>query len=300
MIYVMAMESSTQAELIAPLHCEIGEGPLWHPDLGALFFLDIPPGVIHAYYPSTHVCRPFCKTRVTGGFTLQADGSLLLFQDGHIVILQMNGLLHEVADNQCPGNERFNDVIADPEGRVFAGTLGGNGKLLRFDLDGSVTQLLEGLGIPNGMGFTPDLRGMYFIDSTPRQVYYFDYDRKTGGLSNMRVFAQVPHGEGVPDGMMVDEAGYVWTAVWFGGRLKRYSPDGKLDREVFLPVRQTSAVAFGGEDLQDIYVTTAATTIADGLLPGGYNSSTPRGGGLYRLRIEGIRGKLPFRSRLFL
>ena len=293
------MNRGRRADLVAPLACEIGEGPLWHPDMEALFFLDIPLGLIYAYWPGMNVCRPFCKTRVTGGFTLQADGSLLLFRDGSIAILRMDGQLREVAGGLCPENERFNDVIADPEGRVFAGTVGGNGKLLRFDRDGSVTQLLDGLSIPNGMGFTPDLRGMYFIDSAPRHLYYFDYDRNTAELTNKRIFAQIPHAEGLPDGMVVDEAGCVWTAIWFGGRLKRYSPDGELNREVFLPVRQTSAVTFGGRDLQDIFVTTAATTAADSLLPGGYNSSAPRGGGLYRIRIDGIRGKSPFRSRLF-
>ena len=176
---------------------------------------------------------------------------------------------------------------------------GGNGKLLRFDVDGSVTEILDGLGIPNGMGFTPDLRGMYFTDSTPRRLYYFDYDRKTGQLSNQKIFAQIPVEDGLPDGMAVDEQGYVWTAIWFGGRLKRYAPDGRLDRELFFPVRQTSAVTFGGIDLGDIFVTSAATNAADGLLAGGYDSAAPRGGGLYRFRVNGVRGRTAFRSRLF-
>lgn len=287
-----------QVKSVAAVSCEIGENPLWHPEIEALFFVDIPAGTIYSYWPSSDVCRSFCKTRMTGGFTLQADGSLLLFQDGRIALLKMDGAVQELAAGLCPGNERFNDVIADPEGRVFAGTLGGNGKLLRFDTDGTVTEILDGLGIPNGMGFTPDLRGMYFTDSTPRRLYYFDYDRKTGELSNQRVFAQVQGTEGLPDGMTIDAEGYVWTAIWFGGRLKRYAPDGRLDREVLLPVSQTSAVTFGGEDLGDIFVTSAGTNIADALRPEGYDSAAARGGGLYQLRVDGIRGRMPFRSRL--
>ena len=285
-------------ELVAPLVCEIGENPLWHSDSKQLFFLDIPAGEVHAYDPSKTTLTLHSRTRVSGGFTIQQDGSLLLFQDGRISLLQPDGTLREVGSGLCPRNDRFNDVIADPEGRVFAGAMGGNGRLLRFDLDGSVTEMFDGCGIPNGMGFTPDLQGMYFTDSVPRKIYYFDYDRRSGSLTNRRTFAEIPLEEGAPDGMSVDEDGYVWTAIWFGGRLKRYAPDGTLEREVMLPVKQPSSVTFGGADLTDIYVTSAATSDADSLAPPGYDKTAARGGGLYRVRLQGSRGKLPFRSRL--
>jgi D-xylonolactonase len=229
---------------------------------------------------------------------LQADGTFLLFQDGRVSILGLDGVQRVVASDLCPGNDRFNDVIADPEGRVFAGAMGGNGRLLRFDRDGSVKQVLEGIGIPNGMGFTLDLKGMYFTDSVPRQIYRFDYDRGTGALSHRRVFAEIPQDQGVPDGMAVDAEGFVWTAVWFGGRLKRYAPDGTLDSEVHLPVRQTSAIAFGGPALSHVYVTSAATHEADALKPPGYDTNAQRGGSLYGFRVRGIQGKPLFRSRI--
>ena len=120
-------------ELVAPLACEVGENPLWHPEANTLFFLDITKGTVHAYHPATQNCSVAAQTRITGGFTLQRDGSLLLFQDGRIATLTQYGVLREVARGLCPGNDRFNDVIADPEGRVFAGAMGGNGKLFRFD-----------------------------------------------------------------------------------------------------------------------------------------------------------------------
>jgi len=285
-------------ELVAPLKCEIGENPVWHSDVNALFFVDIAAGEVYAYYPAASETKLAGRTRVTGGFTVQQDGSLLLFQDGGISVLSLNGSLREVARDLCPANERFNDVIADPEGRVFAGAMGGNGRLLRFDPDGRVTELFDGLGIPNGMGFTPDLRGMYFTDSVPREIYYFDYDRATGNLSNRRIFAEIPLDEGVPDGMAVDTDGYVWTAIWYGSRLKRYAPDGSLDREVKLPATQTSALTFGGTGLTEIYVTTAAISTSDSLAPPGYDTNAFRGGGLYRVTVPGMRGKQPFRSRL--
>ena len=223
-------------ELVAPLSLEVGENPLWHADAATVYFEDILGGTIHAYIPATGAYQLVCKTHITGGFTIQEDGSLLLFQDGRLSLMSLNGSVREVASGLLPNNNRFNDVIADPEGRVYAGAMeGGSGRLIRFDPDGTVTDLFDGLGIPNGMGFTPDLTGMYVTDSVPRKIYYFDYDRKTGDLTNRRVFAEIPKPDGVPDGMSVDADGYVWSAIWYGGRIKRFSPDGKLDREVFLP-----------------------------------------------------------------
>lgn len=284
--------------LVAPLNCQVGENPLWHPELQTLFFVDIFGGTVYTYTPSTESHRLFCQTRVTGGFTFQEDGSLLLFQDGAISMLGLDGSLREVATGMCPQNERFNDVIADPEGRVYAGAMGGNGRLWRFDTDGSVTDLFDGVGIPNGMGFTPDLKGMYFTDSEARKIYHFDYDRKTGNLSNRRVFVEISADEGLPDGMTVDAEGYVWTALWFGSRVKRFGPNGKLERELFFPVTQTSSVTFAGPDLEDMYVTSAGAPAAGSLVPPGLDRTAPRGGGLYRLRVPGMRGRQAFRSRL--
>lgn len=287
-----------QVELMVELDCLTGENPLWCAELGKLVFVDIPRGIIYGYDPAAAKCDVIARTRVTGGFTLQGNGSLLLFQDGPIATLGADGSIRELAASACPGNDRFNDVIADPEGRVFAGTMGGNGKLLRFDTDGSVTEICDGCGIANGMGFTPDLRGMYFTDSVPRKIYYFDYDRATGNLTNRRVFAEIPSEVGCPDGMTVDADGFVWSANWYGGRLRRYAPDGHLDREVFLPATQTSSVTFGGSALDEMYVTSASKVEADPLRPAGYDLNAWRGGGLYRVRVPGVTGRLPFRSRI--
>lgn len=286
-------------ELVAPLDCHTGENPLWCERRKKLLFADIPRGVVYGYDPATAKCDVMARTRVTGGFTLQEDGSLLLFQDGPIAVLGTDGAVREVARDACPGNDRFNDVIADPEGRVFAGTLGGGkGRLLRFDTDGRVTEMMSGIGCANGMGFTPDLRSMYFIDSFARKIYLFDYDRRSGNLSKRRIFAKIRREDGLPDGMTVDAEGCVWTALWYGGRLQRYTPNGKLDQEIFLPATQTSSVTFGGPDLNEMYVTTAGNSEPDPLVPRGYDLKAWRGGGLYRVRVPGIRGKSEFRSQI--
>ena len=285
-------------ELLTDFVCEIGEGPLWHTAQSAILYLDISRGSVFQYDPASRSSSLLFRGRTTGGFTIQEDGSLLLFQDGRISVLGMNGQAQEVATGLCPNNERFNDVIADPEGRVYAGAIGSNGRLLRFDPDGRVSELFDGVGIPNGMGFSPDLQKMYFTDSVPRCIYCFDYDRTSGTLSHRRVFAEIPADQGIPDGMTVDAEGFVWTAIWFGGRIKRYSPDGRLDQEIFLPAKQTSSVTFGGGGLNEIYITTTNSAGADAFQPPGYDQSAFRGGGLYRVRIKGMRGKPPFRSRL--
>jgi sugar lactone lactonase YvrE len=121
---------------------------------------------------------------------------------------------------------------------------------------------------------------------------------KTGNLSNRRVFTEIELEKGLPDGMAVDADGFVWTAVWFGGGLQRYAPDGTLDCEVPLPVRQTLAVSFGGPELRDIYVTSAGSHGANSISPPGYDFRFPRGGGLDKVQIPGVRGISSFRSRV--
>lgn len=101
------------------------------------------------------------------------------------------------------------------------------------------------------MGFTPDLTGMYVTDSVPHKIYYFNYDRKSGNLTNRRVFAEIPADQGVPDGMTVDAEGYVWSAIGYGGRVKPFAPDGSLDQEISLPAMQTASLTFGGAGLTE-------------------------------------------------
>jgi len=288
----------TEAQLIAPTDCKVGENPLWHPDVGMLFFLDIPAGVVLRLDPRTGEHCEFSRGPVTGGMTLQEDGSLLLFQDGRISVLGMDGVQRVVAMDVCPLNERFNDVIADPEGRVYAGAMGGNGRLLRFDVDGTVTELFDDVEIPNGMGFSPDCKRMYFTDSVRRRIYLFDYERESGQIGNRQIFTEIPREHGLPDGMTVDASGFVWTCIWGGGRVTRLAPNGGVDREVLVPARQTTAIAFGGAGLADAFITSASAESSDAFLPPGYDRSTFPGGPLFGFRLEGIQGRASFRSRL--
>lgn len=280
-------------ELIADYNCVVGEGPMWHPTERVVYWADIPQGRIFRYDPATGEHGLVFECGQVGGFTVQGDGSLLLFMEKGAVASLSEGNL-EYLINEIPEerNTRFNDVIADPAGRVFCGTMPSPdhpGSLYRLDTDGSIARVLEGIGISNGMGFTPDNQRMYFTDSPTHNIYIFDYDIDSGELSNKRVFVNTEENDGIPDGMTVDSEGFVWSARWDGSSLVRYSPQGEQVNRIWFPARKVSSVIFGGEDYTDMYVTTA----------GGEDKTAegPGAGCLYRLNL-GISGRPEFLSRV--
>jgi len=280
-------------KLLADYGCVVGEGPLWHPGEQRLYWIDIPTGRIFRYEPASGTHEQCYGGEVVGGFTIQADGALLLFMARGAVKIWREGELTTVVD-EIPGEResRFNDVIADPAGRVFCGTMPTEnqlGRLYRLDTDGTLTELLDGIGVSNGMGFTRDHRQMYYTDSAKREIYLFDYDQATGALTNQRVFVQTPEGEGIPDGMTVDAEGCVWSARWDGGCLIRYAPDGTEVLRINFPAKKVSSVTFGGTDYTDMFVTTA----------GGDRKAQegPGAGALFHLNL-GIRGLPEFPSRI--
>ena len=186
--------------------------------------------------------------------------------------------------------QRFNDVIADPEGRVFAGTIGRfpkSGGLYRVDVDGSIRLLWKGTGIANGMGFSTDQQRFYWTCSTSRTIFVCDYDRGTGLLLNRRPFYQAPESEGTPDGLCVDAEDTLWSARWGGHSVLRIASDGSLLSGIEFPVPRVSSVAFGGPELDTLYVTTA----------GGEPGATSEDGTLYRVPAPS-RGQPEYLSRV--
>ena len=280
-------------ELIADYNCIVGEGPMWHPIENAVYWADIPQGRIFRYDPNTGEHGLFFEGGEVGGFTVQGDGSLLLFMEsGAVASLRQGKLEYLIDEIESERDTRFNDVIADPAGRVFCGTMPSDshlGSLYRLDTDGSISHVLGGIGISNGMGFTPDGKQMYYTDSPTHNIYIFDYDIATGELSNQRVFVNTGENDGIPDGMTVDDEGYVWSARWDGSSLVRYSPQGEQVNRIWFPARKVSSVIFGGEDYTDMYVTTAGGQDKTGEGPGA--------GCLYRTNL-GITGKREYLSKV--
>lgn len=289
----MVDSSKAEPELLADYQCVTGEGPMWHPDEKRVYWVDIPRGRLFRYDPETGSHEMCYEGDQIGGFTIQADGALLLFMDRGAVKIWRDGelttVLDEIADERAT---RFNDVIADPEGRVFCGTMSTNerpGRLYRLDPSGELTIIAEDVGCSNGMGFTPDGERLYHTDSDRKDIYLYDYDQSTGALENRKNFLHVNGSLGVPDGMTVDADGNVWSANWDGGCLIRFSPEGAETMRIPFPAKKVSCVTFGGEDYTDMYVTTAG---------GDKKAEEGEGAGaLFRLRL-GVRGVPEFRSRV--
>ena len=280
-------------EAVANYHCLVGENPLWNEREGRIYWLDIETGrLFRADHASgEHEC--FYQGPIVGGFTFQDDGSLLLFEQDRIAVLDpASGRRRVVAEGIDSDMKRWNDVIADPAGRVFAGTIGQNddaGGLYRVDLDGRITSIVKGTGCANGMGFTADLRTFYWTCSTTRRIHRFDYDQASGALTNQRTHYQAPEAEGTPDGMAVDADDGIWTARWGASTLLKLSPrTAVLEGELRFPVAAVSSCAFGGPALDTLYVTTAG---------GKLDQPDSPDGTLYRVPVA-VRGRPEYRSRI--
>ncbi|MFA9478182.1 SMP-30/gluconolactonase/LRE family protein [Phycisphaerales bacterium AB-hyl4] len=259
----MSDNATAPISVIANYACKTGENPLWHPLEKQLYWTDIPTGRLFRYDPAAHKHEKIYEDRPVGGFTFQPDGALLLFRDKGNVVIWRDGEERQTVIEEIPdeATTRFNDVMADPEGRVFCGTMPTEdrlGRLYRLDPDGTHHLVVENVGIANGMGFTLDETGLYFTDSKARTIYLFDYDRRTGNITNQRPAIQTDEAHGLPDGMIVDEYGDIWSAHFGGHGIYRYNTaTGQLKQKIELPARNVTSLTFAGDDLQDVYVTTA-------------------------------------------
>jgi sugar lactone lactonase YvrE len=254
----------------------LGEGPTWDAAGQRLIWVDILNSRVHTYDPATGARTVMHTGQHVGAAKPRAGGGLVVnLRDGIGLYGPDGGFawLHREVD---PGR-RGNDAAVAPDGALWAGTMAyderrGGGELKRVTGDGRppVTVLPE-VTISNGIGWSPDGSLMYYIDTPTRRIDVFDVDG--AGVTGRRVFAEVEDGAGHPDGMTVDAEGCVWVALWDGAAVRRYTPDGRLDRTVSLPVRRPTACAYGGQGLRDLYVTSAsvgadpaATPLAGSLL----------------------------------
>jgi D-xylono/L-arabinono-1,4-lactonase len=282
-----------------------GEGPVWSADEQILYWTDITGKQFFCYRGKDGSHQRLAEGFEVRGFCLQDGGGYLVVNTQGIWLWSPERVPLFVA-SEADGQEcALNDCIADPVGRVYGGSFHLNESgasapsfLFRVDTDGSVHVADEGIQFSNGLGFSPDCRTLYFADTVARCIYAYDWHRSDGALQNRRVFARIPCEQGVPDGLTVDAQGFVWCAHWFGGCLTRYDPDGKLERQIETPAAQTSSMAFGGPELNELFITSAAQSNALSLAPPGYDPATVFvGGPLYKITTD-IQGKLDYRSRI--
>lgn len=241
----------------------LGEGPCYDPATGALYWVDIPAGRVHER-AADGALRSWDAGQPVGAVVVRARGGLALAaRDGFVALDQATGALAPLAALGLPAGCRMNDGACDRAGRFLAGSMAddeapGRGALYRLDPDHTVAELIAGVTISNGIGWSPDGALMYYIDSPTCRVDVLDYDPATGTISDRRPFAAIDAGEAIPDGLAVDAEGGVWVALWDGGAVLRFGPDGRLRQAIELPCPRVTSCAFGGQDLATLYITTAA------------------------------------------
>ena len=278
-------------ELALDARADLGEAPAWNADAHRLIWVDITGGVVHRFDPSTGRDEAIGVGQPVGAAAPTTSGGLIIAaRDGFSLLDPSTGRLEMLAEVEptVPAT-LMNDGKCDAAGGFWAGTKDVEGRrplgsLFRLDADLSLTRVLTGVTISNGLGWSPDQRTMYYIDSATYAIDAFDVELETASLSNRRQLVELPEPWGLPDGMTVDEEGFLWVAFWTGSAIRRLSPVGEVVSVVELPVSLVTSCSFGGDDLSDLYVTSARVGLSGEQL-----EAQPRAGGLFRLS-PGVRG----------
>jgi sugar lactone lactonase YvrE len=254
-----------------PTVCELGEGPVWDPVRERILWLDIRRGLVFTGRLESDGTvaledqTAFAGT--VGAIAVSADGSWIVAAK-HTLILHPPGgpdrELARVIDDSAP--RRTNDGKPDPAGRFLIGTLAlGDDSdrevLVRLEDDGRLTGIDSDLGLSNGLAWSADGRTMYSIDTARRTVFAREYDPESGEVGPRR--AHIVMTDGFPDGMCIDAEGHLWIAIWGGAEVRRYRPDGTLDRAIAVPAPHVTSVAFAGPELRTLVITTATQDLTD-------------------------------------
>ena len=264
--------SEIDIQMVVRAHSRVGEGPVWHD--GALHWVDILSGTVHRSDLATGATSTITvPTWVGAAVPMVGGGYVAATREGYAAIV--DGRLDDVRPF-LPDGIRMNDAKCDPLGRFWAGSCAEDfareaGALHRLDADWSVTTVVEGLTQPNGLGWSPDARTMYLIDTQDLALYAYPFDLASGTLGERAVVTTFDlDRDGYPDGLAVDAEGCVWIAMWAGAAVLRVSPEGEVVRRVAMPVPQTSSCAFVGPGLGELVITSAreGLTLADEAVDG--------------------------------
>jgi D-xylonolactonase len=275
-----------------------GEGPIWDFRARRMLWTDIPADVVYEWRDGKK--NVLQRGTNVSTIALARDGGLVFGGAGGLwKWSELSGCKSIVAEHEGEALV-INDMIVDPQGRIFAGTVywGANGreKYGKIYLIGSsgVRIVEEGVELANGMGFSRDGGTFYFADSALRRIYSYRVEAKSGKLSQRRIIAQLNREDGLPDGLTVDAEDHVWCAFWYGGKVMRLDPEGKVQRVFEVRALQASSIAFGGAQMDELFITTAGEAWPSDLAPARYSADAPnQGGGLYRIK-PGVRGKAEY------
>lgn len=263
--------NSVEAALEFEHDALLGEGPVWDEVEKKLYWLDIMNGNLYRYDPHKKQQETFEVGEHIGAVALRRQGGLVTaMKSGFAFFDPEQSEITNISDPEphLPGN-RFNDGKCDPSGRFWAGTMSyevdsGAGSLYCLNGNLSFDKKLPDLTIPNGLAWSADRTRFFFIDSIPRHVYSFDYDDTTAEITNRQILRTFTEDEGLPDGMTIDEKDGLWVALYNGGKVLRLDPStGETTFEVNLPVPIVTSCTFGGDQLDELYITTAREHMTD-------------------------------------
>ena len=282
-----------ELEHIVSAQCELGEGPVWHPVEQVLYWLDITRGCLHRFDPRSSAHEVTELGVVTGSMGVRANGGFVMATRKGFAFWDPKSRQFEFLggpDLDEPEGMRFNDGKTDRQGRFWAGKMSSRPEnfLFRLDPDGSMHRMESGIATSNGLGWSPDNRTFYFTDSPARVIYAYDFDPDTGAISSRRVFATIRNEplEGLPDGLAIDEEGCIWSARWGGWKVVRYAPDGSIERVIQMPVEFPTSCAFGGPNLDELYITSAWVEMGGDPVR---RAAQPQAGDVFRLKTR-VRG----------
>ncbi len=247
-----------------PARNVLGESPVWDVAEAALYWVDTENATLQRLSPATGVVDRWTLPERISAIALRREGGLVVALASGLALFDPEaGSVERLAapEAHIPRN-RFNDGKCDRRGRFWAGTMDERfsercGALYRLGGDGVCQKMETGIGVSNGLAWSPDNRAFYFGDTMQRAIFVYDFDLDAGCIGDRRLFADLRDQPGAPDGSTVDSEGFLWNAQWNGWRLMRYAPDGSVDRVVELPVQNPTSCMFGGPDLRTLYVTSA-------------------------------------------
>jgi len=271
----------------------LGEGPVWDAANHTILWVDIMGCAIHELNMKSNALRSISTPSMIGSFALCTDGNILAaMQDGFSFINRITGAESPLSDPEAALNgNRFNDGKTDPAGRFWAGSMSlsgekGTGNLYMVDQQLNVKKQVENVSISNGLCWSLDNRFFYYIDTPTMEVVRFDYDIATGEISNKTTVITIPAKEGYPDGMTIDSEGMLWIAHWEGWQVARWDPStgNKID-SIHLPVSLVTSICFGGENMDDMFITSARVGLTDEQL-----AEEPLAGSSFIISKTGFKG----------